>query len=221
MTAPVPADAPPTDADLAPTFFLDTEHPDVRAYALDVTAGAADDAERARRLFAAVRDDVRYNPYELPVDPEAYVASRVLADRSGYCIQKTVLLSAVARVVGIPARLGFSDVRNHLQTERLHEQMGTDLFVWHGYSVLYLDGHWRKASPAFNAELCARFGVAPLDFDGSSDALLHQFSGDGARYMEYVGDHGVYADLPLDTFIAAFHATYPALAGIGARPAGT
>lgn len=204
--------ATPTAADLAPTAFLDTEHPEVVAYTHRVTEGAADDAERARRLFAAVRDDVRYNPYDLPVAPAAYRASAILAARSGYCVQKSVLLSAVARAAGIPARLGFADVRNHLQTERLREQMGTDLFVWHGYSVLWIGGAWRKASAAFNRELCARFGVEPLDFDGTSDALLHQFSGDGSRYMEYTDDHGTYDDLPLDELLAAYRAAYPSLA---------
>ncbi len=126
---------------------------------------------------------------------------------------KSVLLSAAARAVGIPARLGFADVKNHLQSERLAEQMGTDLFVYHGYSTLYVGGAWRKASSAFNTELCERFGVQPLDFDGTSDALLHPFSGDGSRYMEYVHDHGDRDDLPLDEILHAYRATYPSLVG--------
>lgn len=208
VTAQLPADAPPNGADLAPTFFLDAEHPDIRAYARELTHGAADDAERARRIFAAVRDGVRYDPSRLPTEPAEYRASHTLAARAGYCVPKAVLLAAVSRAAGIPARLGFADVRNHLQSERLREQMGTDLFVWHGYGVLWIDGAWRKASPAFNAELCARFGVVPLDFDGTADALLHQFAGDGSRYMEYLDDHGVYADLPLDTVLGAYRAAY-------------
>ena len=30
--------------------------------------------------------------------------------------------------------------------------MGTDLFVYHGYAELFLDGKWVKATPAFNVE---------------------------------------------------------------------
>src|SRR5574341_322846 len=65
---------------------------------------------------------------------------------------------AVARVVGIPARVGYADVRNHLSTPKLRELVGGDLFVWHGYAELHLEGRWVKATPAFNLTLCERFG---------------------------------------------------------------
>ena len=161
-------------------------------------------------LFAAVRDGVRYDPYSVSGDPEDHRASNVLGSDSGYCVQKSVALTAAARAAGIPARLGFADVRNHLSTERLRATMGTDVFIWHGYSVFFVGGRWTKASCAFNAELCARFGVAPLDFDGRQDALLHAYSGDGSRYMEYVRDRGTYPDLPLAAMLADLRATYGA-----------
>jgi transglutaminase-like putative cysteine protease len=201
----------PTEADLRPTEFLETAHPAILAFVQRVAADAPDATERARRLFAAVRDEIRYNAYALPTDPADYRASAVLEARTGYCVPKSVLLSTVARAAGIPARLGFADVRNHLQTERLREQMGTDLFLYHGYSTLYLEGRWLKASSAFNADLCARFGVEPLDFDGTGDALLHPFSGDGSTYMEYVRDHGDFDDLPFERLMDAYGTAYPAL----------
>jgi len=204
----------PSAADLAPTAYLDADHPDVVEYAQELVSGASDDADRARRLFAAVRDGIRYDASALPTDAAGYRASAVMRAGTAYCVPKSVLLSALARAVGIPARLGFADVRNHLQTERLAEQMGTDLFVYHGYSVLFVGGAWHKASCAFNAELCARFGVAPLDFDGRSDALLHQFDGDGSRYMEYVSDHGMWDDLPLELLLDEYRKAYP---GLGPR----
>lgn len=208
--------APPTAAELAATRFVDKDHPLVRAYAEQATATARDDRERVRLLFAAVRDDIRYDPYNFTADPADYVASSVLERAAAYCIPKAVLLAASARALGIPARLGFSDVRNHLQSDRLREAMGTDVFVWHGFTELYVDGAWRKATPAFNTELCARFGVPALEFDGSADALLHPFSGDGAQYMEYVCDHGVFVDLPFEQLMEALHAAYPTfLAQVG------
>lgn len=203
------AAGPPTPDDLRPTAFIDRDSDAVRRLADAATAGAADEHEVARRLFAAVRDGVRYDPYRIPTDPAGYRASAVLEAGRGYCVQKAVALTAAARAAGIPSRLGFADVKNHLQSERLRERMGTDLFVYHGYSTLYVGGRWTKASPTFNAELCAWFGVPPLEFDGTRDALLHAFTGDGARHMEYVRDRGIYADLPLETILAAFRETYP------------
>lgn len=205
--------SPPRAEDLQPTEFIDCDDDVLRGFVARVTAGAEGEHAVAARLFAAVRDDVRYDPYRVPADPADYRASAVLDAGSGYCVQKAVALTAVARAAGIPSRLAFADVRNHLQSERLLELMGTDLFVWHGYSTLFVGGRWTKASPAFNAELCARFGVPPLDFDGTRDALLHAFAGDGSQYMEYVREHGVYADLPLERILGAYRVAYPALAG--------
>jgi hypothetical protein len=47
-------------------------------------------------------------------------------------VPKAAVLAAVARAAGIPARLGYADVRNHMSTERLRQTMKTDVFVWHG-----------------------------------------------------------------------------------------
>lgn len=200
-------------ADLAPTRFLDSDHEAVRRFADRATGASTDARTAASALFRAVRDEIRYDPYTLSVDPEDYRASAVLASGSAYCVPKAVLLTASARAAGIPARLGFADVRNHLQSERLLAAMGTDLFIYHGYSALYVLGQWRKASPAFNSELCARFGVAPLDFDGTEDALLHAYTGSGQRHMEYVQDRGLSSDLPFDEIMSAYATTYPALTG--------
>jgi transglutaminase-like putative cysteine protease len=200
---------PPGPQHLIATTFLDAEHPTVRAFAGRAVASAVEDRERISRLFTAVRDEIRYDPYQLSHEPQDYIASNVITRGVAYCIPKAVVLTAAARSLGIPARLGFSDVKNHLQSPKLAERMGTDVFVFHGYSELYLNGAWRKATPAFNAELCERFGVPPLTFDGSADALLHPFAADGSAYMEYIHDRGVYADLPLGQILEVFAAAYP------------
>jgi transglutaminase-like putative cysteine protease len=215
--APAGEPAPPSglqpadlDAYRRPTAFLDSTHPVVVAFAERHTAGAADEAEQASRLFRAVRDGIRYDPYSVSGDPAAYRASAVAGVESAYCVPKAVLLAASARAVGIPARVGFADVRNHLQSEKLRQRMGTDLFVCHGFTELHLGGRWLKATPTFNVELCERFGVAPLDFDGTSDALLHQNAAGGGRYMEYVRDRGAFVDLPLDWLLAMLRHHYGA-----------
>jgi transglutaminase-like putative cysteine protease len=194
--------------DLSPTRFIDSDSEVVRGFVDRVAGDARDEHEVVARLFAAVRDGIRYDPFNVSGDPEDYRASNVLRSDSGYCVQKSVALTAAARTAGIPSRLGFADVRNHLSTERLRAAMGTDLFIWHGYSTFFVGGRWTKASCAFNAELCARFGVPPLDFDGTHDALLHPYNGDGSRYMEYVTDRGVYTDLPLEQMLRDLKETY-------------
>jgi transglutaminase-like putative cysteine protease len=203
--------APPGPEHLEATAFIDAGEPVLRAFVQRAVDGAEDGRERIRRLFAAVRDEIRYDPYSMSAEPSGYVASNVIERGVAYCIPKAVAFTAAARSLGIPARLGFSDVRNHLQSDRLAALMGTDLFVFHGYSELYLAGSWRKATPAFNAELCSRFGVPPIEFDGSEDALLHAFTGDGSRHMEYVGERGSYSDLPLGLIIETLTASYPGL----------
>lgn len=197
--------------------FIDSDHPDVVAFAKEATAGATTDREKAVALFYAVRDRIRYDPYVMCDDPETYKASSVVRSGVSYCIPKSVLLAAAARAVGIPARLGFADVKNHLGSDKLRERMGTDLFMWHGYTELFLDGRWVKVTSAFNIELCERFGVLPQEFDGEQDALLHPFTADGREHMEYVRDRGSFDDVPFEEIIAEFRSAYPGM--FGAPPA--
>jgi transglutaminase-like putative cysteine protease len=156
-----------------------------------------------------VRDGIRYDPYAVSRAPEDFRASAVVRSTSNWCVPKAVLYTAALRHAGIPARLAFADVRNHLTTDKLSAAMGTDVFAWHGYTEVYLDGRWLKASTAFNIELCQRFHVKVLDFDGTHDALMHPFDEAGNRHMEYLRQRGSYDDLPLDEIFATFAEIYP------------
>jgi len=196
---------------LAPTPIIDSAHPAVIAYAREAAGGAAGARERAVRLYRAVRDDVVYDPYGLGLDVAGMRASATLARKRGWCVAKAVLLAACARAEGIPARLGFADVRNHLSTEKLRAAMGTDVFVFHGNTELHIEGRWVKATPAFNKELCAKFGVEPLEWDGVHDSLLQAYDGAQRTFMEYVRDRGSYHDVPLDEILAAFREHYPTM----------
>ncbi len=198
---------PPT---LAPTLTLDHDHPAVAAFARQA-AGSGGDREKAVRLYYAVRDGIRYDPYGFRIAPDWLRASRTLATGSAWCVPKAILLAACCRAQGIPTRLGFADVKNHLATERLLRMMGSDLFIWHGYVSMLLDGRWVKATPAFNVEMCRRFGVLPLEFDGTADSLLHPFDARGQRHMEYVRDRGLFDDLPHPALEADLRRAYPKL----------
>lgn len=200
----------PTAEYLQPTEFFDFEMASVREFVEDVTRPTQTDVEKAISLYYAVRDTIRYDPYRDKLDRESYKASNLLAVKAGFCLPKANLLVATARAVKIHAAIGLSDVINHLCTERLRNIMGgKDLFINHGYAVLYLGGHWVKAAPAFNIELCERFHVMPTEFDGKSDALFQPFDTKGRLHMEYVRDHGIWSDFPFNQVGEDFCNYYP------------
>lgn len=199
---------------LVPTYFVDSDSFEVEQFVARALRDLREDAsqtDKAIRLFEAVRDGLRYDPYTFALTADAYRASAIAAAEAAFCVPKAILLTACLRAAGIPAAVGFADVRNHLNTPKLQELMGTDLFIYHGYVQLWLDGKAYKVTPAFNLDLCERFGVKPLVFDGKSDALFHEFNVKNQRHMEYVNDRGLYADAPIEEFLRAFKETYPKL----------
>ena len=199
---------------LQPGRFIDSDNPKVAAFAAEHAKGG-DERERAVSLYYAVRDRVRYNPFQNFMADDAYRASACLERHVGWCVSKAALLAATARAAGIPARVGFADVKNHLTTPELTAKMGTDLFVYHGYAELQLDGKWVKATPAFNLALCTRFRVKPLEFDGREDSIFHPFDEDNRRHMEYVHWRGEFADVPAEDIKRVFSETYPELFNLG------
>ncbi len=209
------------DRYLSPSTFVDSADPGVAAWSREAAGNAEGDVARGIRLYYAVRDEITYTPYCDFRSPETYRASACLARRAGFCVGKAALLAAVARAAGIPARLGFADVRNHLTTPRLRALVNGDTFYYHGYTELSLDGRWVKATPAFDKALCERFGVRPLEFDGRSDSLFHPFDTAGRRHMEYVEERGSYDDVPVDLIMATFEREYPALMTQGAVASAT
>lgn len=203
------AAADPNPADLRPTSILDAHHPRVAALAAEIAG--PDDADPVRvavRLYRWVRDEIWYDPYRPFHRPEHYRSSRLLEEKRGFCIPKAGLLCALSRASGIPARVGFATVRNHLASRALLNHLGSDRFVFHGFSELFLNGRWVKATPTFNRELCERHRVPPLDFDGRNDAIFHACNGERKRFMEYLEDHGSFADIPVDRIVSAWEKAY-------------
>jgi transglutaminase-like putative cysteine protease len=200
----------PSPLYLQPTAFIDSDAATIQAFAEQATHGARTPREKAVELYYAIRDGIRYDPFTITLEARDYVASNILPRHGAWCIQKGVLLAAAARAVGIHAAIGLSDVTNHLTTEKLRERMGgSTLFVDHGYAVLYLNGKWVKAAPAFNIELCTRFGVLPTEFDGTEDAVFQEYDTQNRRHMEYLADHGMWSDLPLTRIIEDLKREYP------------
>jgi transglutaminase-like putative cysteine protease len=199
---------------LAPGQYIDSGDPGVVAFSKANTRGNSA-RERAISLYYAVRDLIRYNPFLDFSKPEAFKASAVLEAGEGFCVGKAALLAACGRAAGLESRVGFADVKNHLTSPRLVETMGSDLFVYHGFSEFRLDGKWVKCTPAFNLELCRRFRVKPLEWDGASDSIFHPFDEDNRRHMEYLRDRGSFADVPVDDIQKVFRETYPRFYRLG------
>ncbi|MDH4367188.1 MAG: transglutaminase family protein [Dehalococcoidia bacterium] len=198
---------------LKPTATVDCDNQLIRGKALSLTKEVGDTPGKAKRLFYWVRDEIEYNPL-VPLEIfESYRASETLKRGEGFCVEKAALLAALARAVGIAARLHFADIRNHLVSSRLLEVMGTNLFSYHGYTELYIGEKWIKATPAFDLKMCQEHRIIPVEFDGQNHALFHSHDCDGKLHIEYVKDHGQRIDVPVEEILAAWMQHY----GVGAQ----
>ena len=196
------------DEYLRPTPTVQSSHPEIVAYAEERSKGASSDVQKAVKLYYAVRDEIRYDPYSAVLSIEGLKATHTLAERVGWCVPKAILLAACCRALGVPARLGYADVRNHLATTRMRERMRTEIYHWHGYTSIHLEGKWVKATPAFNLSMCEKFGLLPLEFDGREDSIFQPFDTAGDRHMEYVRDRGEHADVPIASIQETFADVY-------------
>lgn len=190
------------------TCFTDWQHPSIVAKAKELCANITSDIDKVKAIYLFSRDAIRYDPYHIELNPKSISASLTLARKYGYCIEKALLMSALCRAIGMPTKLGFANVRNHLADDQLIEVLKTDVFVFHGYVAVYINGKWVKATPAFNKELCAFYNVPPLAFDGENDSIFHAFDQNGQQFMEYLHEYGEFNDLPYDLFVTELKRYY-------------
>lgn len=188
---------------LKPTPYIDCDAASVKEKSEALIRDITLQRDKAIRIFYAVRDGIRYTIYGQRSLPEHFRASYVLSAGKGYCVQKAILLVALARAASIPARLRFAAIRNHLIPKELLEKRATNFFAYHGYTDLYLKGSWVKATPTFDIVCCMNAGLRPVDFDGQHDALLPSTTLDGKPHIEYVKDRGFYEDVPFNDIMEA------------------
>jgi transglutaminase-like putative cysteine protease len=193
---------------LQATAAIDSDHPRIRELASEVIQGTEDVHEQAQRLFIFVRDTIRYNPYSPFFLMEHYKATTTLRRGRGYCVQKSIVLVALARAAQIPARLVFADIRNYLAPKKLTEAMGTNLFVFHGYVEWLLGDRWVRVAPSFDKELCREQGYPLVEFNGSDDAIFPPSDASGRRFVKYMRHHGTFADVPLDLIVQTWERAY-------------
>ena len=192
---------------LQETSFIDIGNRNLRKRTRELVAGVNELRERVKIIFFFVRDEIKYNPYTSFLQPEDYVASEILRRGEGFCIPKASLFTAMMRILEIPAKLYFADIRNHKVPAKLKAVMG-DLFIYHCYCGVLLEGQWLKLAPTFNREMFDLIRVQVNDFDGFHDALLPPTNLDGELYVEYVRDRGDAPDIPFSRIVNAFNDFY-------------
>lgn len=191
------------------SYFFDLEHDAVQNLVAEFKIETMSSKEKAIGIYKKVRDDWKYDPYTISLSKDNYKASTIAQRSSGNCVEKSVLLVAGLRALGIPARLHLGKVKNHIAVERLMERFGCDELTPHGMVNAYLNDTWLKMSPAFNTELCARFNVAPLEFNGETSSYLQQYNSSGTRFMEYLEDYGHFDDVPVEFMRENVKSHYP------------
>mgnify|MGYP000395098643 FL=1 len=195
---------------LEPAPGIQCDHPEVLALARKIVKGSANDRQAAAKLFTWVRDTVRYSPYVPFDDLNDYLALSILERGKGYCVQKAALLCALARAVGIPARLGFADIENHQLPAGLFEVLGSALMTHHCFVEWFVGGRWLKSTPSFDEPLCAERSWRLVEFDPEHDSLLATTDLAGRPHITYVRNLGWRREVPLAEILDAWEQEYTA-----------
>lgn len=197
------------DKFLQETEFLDFNSMEIKAFLLEVP-NFSDKVELAKHLYFKVRDGFLYDPFHLDLRESALKSSVIYKHKRAWCVEKSIILASVSRFFGIPSRLGFAIVKNHVGIEKLVSFLKKDEIVFHGYVELFLNGKWIKCTPAFDKKVCWISGVNPLDWDGENDSLFQEFE-NNKKYMEYIHFYGTFDDVPIDLMNSEMKKHYPHL----------
>lgn len=194
---------------LKSTDFLDFEHPTFNTFCASIP-NELSQVELVKWLYLKVRDGFLYDPYHLDLRPEGLVASTICTKKRAWCVEKSIVLAALARKYGIPSRLGFANVINHIGVEKLLTYLQKKEIVFHGYVELFIENQWVKCTPAFDKRICALSKVEPLVWDGKTDSMFQAFD-DQRKFMEYTHFYGDFEDVPVDLMNLEMKKHYPHL----------
>ena len=183
---------------LAPTEYLDADHPLIQETAAALVRGAVSDAERVGNIYYYVRD--------LPYDVLAsfrYLAegqrsaSDVIHHGVAFCMGKASSFVALSRAAGVPARIAFQTLHSP-EKEFLSPEVralwggkvGRPL-PWHSLGEAYLGERWVKLDATIDPPTAARLGKPyRQEFDGGTD--IPTVEGPILR------QNGSYADYPAE-----------------------
>jgi hypothetical protein len=192
---------------LKETDFLNFTHVKLDKFILDLSR---DEIDKACELYYRVRDGFLYDPYHLDLRLPALTASVIASGKRAWCVEKSILLAALFRKVGIPSKLGYAVVTNHIGVDKLKGYLQREEIVFHGFVEAFLEGKWVKCTPAFDRRICRLTGVDPLDWDGKSDSMFQSFE-KNRKFMEYIHFYGSFADVPLELMNEEMKKYYPHL----------
>ncbi|MEU2114317.1 DUF3488 and transglutaminase-like domain-containing protein [Streptomyces sp. NPDC016459] len=119
---------------------------DVRATALRVTQGASDDYEQAVKLQNWFARDGGFR-YDVEVESGTGVQaiSRFLKDKEGFCVHFSFSMAAMARSLGIPARVAVGFMPGTTQTDG---SVSVGIRDAHAWPELYFEGAgWTRFEP--------------------------------------------------------------------------
>ncbi len=194
---------------LCETNFLNYSHPSISQFIGDITS-INSKKQLALYLYYKVRDGFLYDPYHLDLRYEALKSSNIIKKQRAWCVEKSIVLASCARKVGIPSRLGYAIVINHIGVEKLASYLKRNEIVFHGYVELFIINKWVKCTPSFDTKICRITGVSPLDWDGETDSLFQLYTGEN-QFMEYIHDYGLFSDVPIQKMNDEMKKYYPHL----------
>ncbi len=194
---------------LKETSFLNFNHSNFDIYNNSIPKDIVK-KELAVELYLKVRDGYLYDPYHLDLTFEGLKASNIIPKKRSWCVEKALLLAALARKFGIPSRLGYAIVTNHIGVEKLVSLLRRPEIVFHGYTEMFIDDKWVKCTPAFDKRICKISGVTPLDWNGEVDSMFQEFD-QGNRFMEYLHLYGEFSDVPIELMNTEMKKYYPHL----------
>jgi len=156
---------------LEPGIYINSDHPEIVARAKEITKSCKTDVEKAKALFEYVRDSNNDNRCE------GYRASDILKCGGNLCYQRAVLLAALCRAAGIPARLRLQIVTMK-EWEKEDGSVIEGSFA-HGITEIKVNNDWHLYEPVGNPEKWivwtqdkSRGSEMPVTFHPDRDCLM-------------------------------------------------
>lgn len=122
----------PSSEDTSSSAWVQSDSPRVIDMARSIVGDARNDLQRMRRLRAYLSDYIN----QKGLDVGYASALETIDSRRGDCTEHAVLLTALARALGIPARV----VTGIVYVERMGG--ASRVFVPHAWTQAYVDGRW-------------------------------------------------------------------------------